>query len=46
MTALAAIMGVWLALGVLGILSVPIAYGLYRWMGGRSSLRRFIRDLL
>ena len=46
MAAMAAIKGSWLALGILGILGVPVAYGLYRWTGGRCSLRQFIRDLL
>lgn len=45
MTALAAIMGVWLALGLMGLTAIPMVYGMYRWAGGRKSLRRWVKTL-
>lgn len=45
MTAVAAIMGIWLALGLMGLAAVPMLYSLYRWAGGKHSLRWWLRTL-
>ena len=41
-----AIMAVWGFIGAGIVLSIPFVYALYRWAGGKKSLRRWVREIL